>query len=103
MLRTDRQKNFYKRIALLSISTGLTEMEKKNLEKSKRWLDRGDDFRIVYDSLGIALQRLESERLQGKLTPPVKKLFEDLKEAYGEPKESGLRIRSGGQFVRPPL
>ncbi|GAB2026835.1 hypothetical protein [Lactovum odontotermitis] len=100
---TARQQKFYVRIGLLAASTDITEMERKNLERAKKWLDRDDSFRVVYDSLGLGLKSLEAERLQGKLTPTVKKLLEDLIEVYGEPEKSridiSVSIMTDGGFV----
>ncbi|GAB2026843.1 hypothetical protein [Lactovum odontotermitis] len=99
---TDRQK-FYIRIGLLACSTSITDMEKRNLKRAKKWIERGDDFHIAYNSLGLGLQDLETKRLQGKLTPVVKKLLEDLIEAYGGPEksqfDSSIPVMTDGGFV----
>ncbi|MCL2676516.1 MAG: hypothetical protein FWE43_01070 [Streptococcaceae bacterium] len=92
---TDKQQKYYIKIGLLSQSKGLTEMEEKGLQRAKKWFDRGDEFHIVINSLCLTLQNLTSERLQGKLTPPVNKLYEDLIADYGQPQKSDLRILAG--------
>lgn len=93
-MRTDEQQKFYVRIALLAQSIELTEMEKRNLEVAKKWLDRGDDFHVVINSLCLGLKSLDSERLQGKLTPVVDRLFKELISVYGELVKSDVRIGS---------
>ncbi|GAB2026836.1 hypothetical protein [Lactovum odontotermitis] len=82
---TARQQKFYVRIGLLASSTDITAMEKRNLERAKKWLDRGDEFQIVINTLCLGLQDLNSERLQGKLSCTAEKLLKDLIDIYGEP------------------
>ncbi|MDR0300559.1 MAG: hypothetical protein LBI13_10870 [Streptococcaceae bacterium] len=96
---TDRQQGFYYSIVKLSHSNHITDMERENFARAVKWFARGDDFHDIVNSLELGLQALEAERLQGKLSSEVKVLFENLKEAYGEPKKSNLRI-GGGAYIR---
>ncbi|GAB2026842.1 hypothetical protein [Lactovum odontotermitis] len=82
---TNQQQKFYVRIGLLASSTNITAVEKENLRRAKKWLDRGDDLSLVVNSLCLALKSLKEERLQGSLSPAVDRLYNDLIEAYGEP------------------
>lgn len=84
---TDRQKKFYDKIVVLSFpESQTTGEEKKYFSQAKSELERGRDFKQTINTLDKALKALDFGKLQdGGLTPEAKQLFEDLKEAYGEP------------------
>lgn len=93
----DIEKKYYVRISLISNAKEITDMERKNLIRCKKWIDRGDDFRVAINSMNLGFEELEKERLQRKLSQPVKSLFESLKISYGSPEKTTLKI-GGGAF-----
>lgn len=88
---TDRQEKIYQSISDL-INKDITDTERINLERAKKSLDRGDDFRATINWLCLGLKSLESLRLQGELSSDVKILYDNLIKVYGEPVREEVKI-----------
>lgn len=89
MTLTDRQNQFYRRIAECSASSLVSDKERKYLLRTKNEIENKVKFQDTINAFNFSLRALEKKQ---DLTPEVRKLRDDLVSVYGQPDYRMLNV-----------